>query len=70
MSDNQIPIEHQMVCNTCGKLMDLRDASSALHGWFENDGYVCYDGEIPYKTSLRVGDSVEWTIDKLPLNLN
>jgi len=65
-----IPIEHQLKCKGCGKILDMRDASILAHGWIEDGKIVCYDDNIPYSTSVRVGDSVAWTKDKNPINLN
>lgn len=66
-----IPTEHQLVCEGCGKLLDKRDASILSHGWIEDGKIVCYDDEpIPYTSSKKVGDNIEWTNDKKPINLN
>jgi hypothetical protein len=66
-----IPIEHQLKCKGCGKILDMRDASILSHGWIEDGEIVCYDdAPIPYSSSKKVGDSVQWTKDKKPINLN
>ena len=63
--------EHQIICGGCGKLLDMRDPSILRHGWIENGENVCYDGEpIEYSGSQKKGDSVFWTKDKKPINLN
>lgn len=73
MSD--IPKEHQLECPTCGKTIDMRDLGQVLsHGyWDKYQGkYVCDDepADVTYTSSKKVGDSVEWTKDKKPINLN
>lgn len=69
-----IPIEHQLKCPTCGKIIDMRDLGQALsHGVYnENTGaYECHEPvDVEYSSSKKVGDSVEWTKDKKPINLN
>jgi hypothetical protein len=63
--------EHQLKCKGCGKILDTRDPSVLNHGWIEDGKIVCYeDEEIPYSSSKKVGDSVEWTKDKKPITLN
>jgi len=66
----EIPIEYQLKCKGCGKILDMRDASVICHGWIEGGVIVCYDDDIPYSTSTKEGDSVAWTQDKKPINLN
>lgn len=71
---NQIPEEHQLECGGCGEILDKRDPSILSHGWIE-DGFInCYDYNpedgITYTSSKRVGDHIQWTKDKKPLNLN
>ncbi len=69
-----IPEEHQLKCQGCGKILDMRDPSIFGHGWVEGDSIVCYtdDGElsIPYSGSQKIGDPVLWTPDKQPIHLN
>ncbi len=67
----EIPKEHQLKCEGCEKILDMREPSVLSHGWIEGCKIVCYDDEpIPYSSSKKVGDSVEWTADKKPINLN
>ena len=67
----EIPKEHQLKCKGCGKILDMRDPSVLFHGWIEGGKIVCYDEEpIPYTGSQKIGDSVYWTKDKEPINLN
>lgn len=65
-----IPKEHQLKCEGCGKILDMRDAGVLAHGWLETGVIVCYDDDIPYKSSKKVGDNIEWTKDKKPIRLN
>ena len=70
----KIPKEHQLLCEGCGKILDMRDINCLLHGWIEGDQIVCYldDGEhaIPYSGSQKKGEPIFWTKDKEPINLN
>ena len=65
-----IPKEHQLKCEGCGKILDMRDASVLCHGWIENDKIVCYDEEIHYSSSKKIGDNIQWTREKKKINLN
>ncbi len=65
-----IPGKHQLKCEGCGKILDMRDASILCHGWIEDGKIVCYDEDIPYTSSKMEGDNVEWTKDKKPIHLN
>jgi len=67
-----IPIEHQLKCEGCGKILDMRDTSVLSHGWIENGEIVCFDDapKIPYSISKKVGDPTEWTGDKKRIDLN
>ena len=67
----KIPKEHQLKCGGCGKILDMRDASILSHGWIEKGEIVCFDDvKVPYSSSKKKGDSLEWTKDKKPINLN
>lgn len=73
--ESMIPLEHQHKCATCGKILDMRDLGQVLsHGNYnETLGiYVCKDEEmdVPYQSSRKVGDPVEWTKDKKRIDLN
>lgn len=67
-----IPLQYQIKCEGCGKILDMRDPSCLSHGWIEEGKIVCYEDQppIPYSSSKKVGESIEWTNDKKPLNLN
>ena len=44
---------------------------SLAHGWIENGKIVCYDeSEIPYSSSIKIGEPIQWTKDKQPIFLN
>lgn len=67
------PQEHQMKCPTCGEIIDMRDLGQVLsHGMMnkETGQYECKPVDADYGSSKKVGDSVEWTKDKKPINLN
>lgn len=62
----EIPQEHQLKCEVCGEIIDMRDLGQVLsHGFNE-----CKPAQADYSTSKKVGDNVEWTKDKKPLHLN
>lgn len=70
-----IPAEHQLECPTCGKIIDLRDLGDVLsHGvWnWETQRHECLTSpmDIQFNRARKVGDPVEWTKDKKPINLN
>jgi len=66
-----IPIEHQLKCEGCGKMLDMRDISVLCHGWIENSIIVCYDNtDVTYSSSRKLGDNKLWTKDKRPIGLN
>lgn len=65
-----IPLEHQLKCRGCGKILDMRDINTLSHGWIEDGKIVCYDTNIPYSSSQKIGDSVQWTKDKKAIHLN
>ncbi len=66
-----IPKEHQLKCEGCGKILDMRDASILAHGWFEKGEIICYgDAEIPYSGSVKIGEPIFWTKDKQAIPLN
>lgn len=68
----KIPKEYQLVCEGCGKILDMRDPSLLSHGWIEGDEIVCYEDDEPikYSSSIKVGESILWTVDKKPIHLN
>ena len=63
-----------MTCSTCGQTIDMRDLGQVLaHGQYnEATGkYECHEAmDVPYSSSKKVGDSVEWTKDKKRIDLN
>lgn len=70
-----IPQEHQHKCATCGKILDMRDLGQMLsHGNYNEltGKYECDEVEkdIPYSSSRKVGDPVEWTKDGKQIDLN
>lgn len=68
---DDIPEEYRLECQGCHKILDLRDVNILQHGWIEDGEIVCYDEKpMPYSSSRRLGDNVEWTRDKKPMNLN
>lgn len=67
----EIPKKHQLKCEGCEKILDMRDTSILSHGWIEDGEIVCYDEEpIKYSSSKKVGDSVLWTADKKMIHMN
>ena len=58
----KIPKEHQMNCNTCGQIMDLRDLGQVLAHEDCNGIPIDYDKAdlITYGGSQKIGDSVFW----------
>lgn len=70
----KIPKEHQLKCEGCGEILDMRDPSVLFYGWIEGDKIVCYldEGEhaIPYTGSQKIGEPIFWTKDKEPVNIN
>ncbi|HQW96330.1 MAG TPA: hypothetical protein PLU58_11035 [Saprospiraceae bacterium] len=49
----------------------MRDTSILSHGWIEDGKIICYDDEpIPYSSSKKVGDNIQWTSNKKPIHLN
>ena len=66
-----IPKEYQLKCKGCGKILDMRDAGCLSHGWIEENKIICYDDKnIPYSSSRKNNEPIEWTKDKQPINLN
>jgi len=67
----EIPKEHQLKCNGCGKMLDMRDVLILSHGWIEDGEIVCYDDEpIAYSSSQKIGDHLQWDNNKNPIYLN
>jgi len=65
-----IPEEYQLKCEGCGKILDMRDINVLSHGWIEDGKIVCYDEDIQYSSSRKVGEPFEWTSDKQRIPLN
>lgn len=69
-----IPLEHQHKCATCGKILDMRDLGQILaHGVYNEitGKYECHEPQdVPYETSKKVGEAVEYTKDKRRIDLN
>lgn len=75
MAENNIPEEHQLECSVCKKILDMRDLGQVLSHGIYNETLKVYEclpeeKDIPYTLSKKEGDSVQWTKDKKPLNLN
>lgn len=72
MSDLKIPKEHQLKCEGCGQILDMRDISVLGHGWIEDGEIKCYDTEekVSYSGSKKQGSEVYYTNDKKEINLN
>ena len=70
--DIEIPKEHQLKCEGCGKIIDMRNLSQVLsHGWIENGKIVCYDEEpIEYSGSKKCNESVLWSKDMKAIYLS
>jgi hypothetical protein len=69
-----IPQEHQFKCNTCGKILDMRDLGQMLSHGNNNETLGIYEckeeKDIPYTSSKKVGEPVAWTKDKKRIDLN
>jgi hypothetical protein len=69
-----IPVEHRLSCPTCGQTIDMRDLGQVLsHGQYNEltGKYECHKPQdVQYGSAKKVGDNVEWTKDKKPINLN
>lgn len=65
----KIPKEHQLLCEGCGKILDMRDINVLCHGWIENGKIVCYDENLEYSGSQKLGEPVFYTKDKKEINL-
>lgn len=67
----EIPKEYRLLCEGCGKILDIRDPSILSHGWIEDGQIVCYEEkEIEYSGSQKMGEPIFWTKDKKEINLN
>ncbi len=67
----EIPKEHQLICEGCKKVLDMRDLSILSHGWIENGTIVCYDEvDMPYSSSKKIGESIQYDKNKNPIHLN
>lgn len=73
----EIPKEHQLVCNSCGKVLDMRNLGQVFsHGVGNGDGtYYCLPDEdeldIEYDGCQKVGVPLYYPKDKnKPISLN
>jgi len=67
----EIPKEHQLECEGCGKILDMRNPSILSHGWIENGQIVCYEEKvIKYSSSKKIGDNIQWDTNGNPIRLN
>lgn len=68
------PPEHALTCPTCGKTIDMRDLGQVLaHGQYNEYLGIreCKEPvDVPYSSSKKVGDSVEWSKGKTRIDLN
>jgi len=63
--------EYEFRCKGCGKILDMRDISILSHGWIEDGIIICYEEKpIEYSSSMKVGESIQWTSNKTPIHLN
>lgn len=72
---NEIPVNHQLQCPTCGTVLDMRDLGQVLsHGnWDEDLGrHVCDPDPvaIDYTSSRQIGEPIEWLRDGTAINLS
>lgn len=72
-----IPIEHQLICVTCGKVLDMRNLGQICSHGIGNgdDTYYCLPDEneldVEYSGSKKVGSSQFYSNgDNTPINLN
>lgn len=74
MTPETIPHEHRLSCRTCGQIIDMRDLGQVLsHGQYNEltGKYECHEvKDVPFGTSKKMGDNVEWTKDKKRIDLN
>lgn len=77
--NKRIPKEHQMKCERCGRILDLRDFNQVVgHGLFYKvkKNFICYTDEeieqlnIQYSGSTKVGEPIFWTKDMKPIHIN
>ena len=73
----EIPKEHQLICNSCGKVLNMRNLGQVFsHGVGNGDGtYYCLQDEdeidIEYGGSVKIGSSLYYLKgDDNPINLN
>ena len=71
-SSKLIPNEHQMRCNSCGQIMDLRDLSQVFAHEECNGNPINYDTmkQIPYSGAQKIGSSELHTKNNGVINLN
>ena len=67
-----IPKIHQLRCQNCGQIIDMRDLSQVFaheecNGIPHDNGKI---HQISYSGSQRIGDNIFWTKDKNKINLN
>ena len=70
MDNQNIPLEYQITCPVCGKILDMRDINTLSHGGIEEGKGVCYDEDIPYSGSQKIGEPIFWDKNKKPTFLN
>ena len=67
-----VPKEHQMNCNTCGQIMDLRDLSQVFAHEECNGIPIDYEAmeQIPNSGAQKIGSPELHTKDNGIINLN
>ena len=67
-----IPKIHQLKCQNCGQIIDMRDLSQVFAHEECNSIPVDYGKieQIEYGGSQQIGDPIFWTRDKRAINLN
>jgi len=73
----KIPIEHQLECATCGKILDMRNLGQVFsHGVGNGDDtYYCLNDDdeldIEYDGASKIGSSLYYPKgENKPINLN
>ena len=71
-----IPNEHQLKCNGCGQILDMRDPAALAHGWIQNGEIVCDLGLEPLLHSYSgtndepVLNGLKTYLDRLPIDFS
>ena len=67
-----VPNEHQMKCNACGQIMDLRDLSQVFAHEECNGIPIDYRKmeQIPHSSAQKIGSSEQFIKENGIINLN